>query len=227
MDISLIVAYLLKEAKDRNTPLTKVALIKILYLLEVEYFRYMRHRLTNLEWQFYHYGPYPPKIELILDKNFDLDRQSSKDGKEFILLFPNQVLEKSLNYNAIPLEINGIANEIIDNWAGMPLKDLLNYVYFETEPMQGVKRKDILDFNKIRPIENIRIEISEEKRKQLQQIQNRLIDVATQNKTYHCEPIHDTLYLKNIALWDEEFTMPNLLGEVTIDNNTIKNNARK
>jgi len=42
-----------------------------------------------------------------------------------------------------------VLDHVLDRWALEDLWPLLDYVYFETEPMQGARRGDILDFSKV------------------------------------------------------------------------------
>ena len=50
------------------------------------------------------------------------------------------------NYGA---SVKRCVNKIVEQWGLEPLPTILDYVYFETEPMQDVRRGDILDFSKI------------------------------------------------------------------------------
>jgi hypothetical protein len=55
-------------------------LVKLIYLIELEYFRLKHERLTNLDWKFYHYGPYPPALRSILG-DVEIRESTWKDGK--------------------------------------------------------------------------------------------------------------------------------------------------
>jgi len=221
MDSSLLLAYLLKEAQNNRVSLAKVALIKLLYLLEVEYFRYQRERVTGLKWLFYHYGPYPPSVEKALKENFTSDKKETAQGREFISLKPKRALAQRLNSEPIPAVITSLTQSIIDRWAGVKLNILLNYVYFETEPMQNVKRGDELNFNKIKPIEDIKIEMSLEKRQQLEQIRSKLNKMCIKINRMPFQVIKDEVYLKNIVFWDRDTA--NISGEAVIDESLTEN----
>ena len=121
-------------------------LVKLLYLLEVEYFRQFRERLTDLNWTYYKYGPYAFEIEGILSKfpfvkdeyTFDI----SKKFKEF----------KIDGYDKTDLDelVKVLIKNLIRKWGIEDLNDLLDYVYFETEPMKDAKKNKVLDFSLIK-----------------------------------------------------------------------------
>ena len=49
---------ILGEAENQGISVGRVRLVKLLYLLEIEYYRIYQKRLTHLKWEFYHYGPH-------------------------------------------------------------------------------------------------------------------------------------------------------------------------
>ncbi len=139
---------ILKEAADRNISIGKTQLIKLLYLAEVEYYREKGERLTDIDWVFYYYGPYAIELEGILESE-EFDRQSIKTSseKDYIKF---QVSENSKKYGEYTdAAISVLLKKILGTWGKCELPELLNYVYFETEPMEDVKRGDRLQFEKI------------------------------------------------------------------------------
>jgi Protein of unknown function (DUF4065) len=64
--LQLLLRYFIQRADDEGTTLTITKLVKLLYLVDVEYFRAMRRTLTGLKWRFYFYGPYDPAVETAL-----------------------------------------------------------------------------------------------------------------------------------------------------------------
>jgi hypothetical protein len=47
--------------------------------------------------------------------------------------------------------VSGIIGDLVKKWGGADINRLLDYVYFETEPMENAHRGDILDFSTIQP----------------------------------------------------------------------------
>ena len=67
-------------------------------------------------------------------------------------------------YNA---QVKRCVDRIVEQWALDSLPTILDYVYFETEPMQDAKRGEYLDFSKIRieppiPAKTVKLEFSDE-----------------------------------------------------------------
>ena len=143
-----LIPYLIDRALDRDAVLTKTKLVKLLYLADVETFRLERRLLTGLEWRFYHYGPYAFELEPVLTQ---LEGHQIQ-WKEFT---PGQ-LEKTILYTKVwqapsgdfwPELTRSRLDRIVDRWADEPLEQLLDCVYFETEPMQHARRGEVLAFN--------------------------------------------------------------------------------
>jgi hypothetical protein len=123
-----------------NKHISKTKLLKLLYLSELFYFRKYRKQITNEQWIYYHFGPYitgyDQKINgtgLEVEKNINYDAQlvHQCENKEYL-----SRLEASL-----PFEVKQIVKSVISEFGKQSLEDILNFVYFETEPMQKVDRR--------------------------------------------------------------------------------------
>lgn len=144
-----VLLQILNEASNQNISLGKTQLVKFLYLTEVEYYRILRERLTDLRWLFYHYGPYALELEDILaQKEFESKQFTTRAEKEFVRF---RVAEQIRGYKtSLNPKITLMIKRIVGQWKDKSLPELLDYVYFETEPMQEVKnRGDLLDFSTI------------------------------------------------------------------------------
>jgi hypothetical protein len=149
-----ILLSILSEARNKNLPVGKTQLVKYLYLTEVEHYRETGSRLTDLDWKFYHYGPYAFELETILEekifKHEEIKISTEKSFNKFT------VAEPTKHYNdLVDVKTSLIIKRIIGMWGDKPLQDLLDYVYFETEPMQVVDRRgQRLDFSTIKKDES-------------------------------------------------------------------------
>lgn len=130
-------------------------LVKLLYLVELDYYRNRRQRLTDLDWRFYHYGPYPPTLRRILGdpeietfqwKGGNTSQQFVREEEEFMETVAEEDLES-------------LIARIVKEWGNADLNQLLDYVYFETEPMQKAKRGDLLDFSCVDPVQPQKIRL--------------------------------------------------------------------
>ena len=126
----------------------KTKIVKLLYLIDVEYYRTYQQTLTGLEWIYYYYGPYAYALERGLeDLGFLLTKESfrTQDGKQ------------GMAYKASgPQDLDDLGfakkakiDRIIKHWAFEDTEDLLDFVYTDTEPMRGAVFGEMLDFSKI------------------------------------------------------------------------------
>ena len=149
-----ILLSILAEAQSKNLQVGKTQLVKYLYLTEVEYYRETGSRLTNLDWKFYHYGPYAFELGTMLEEkifnNEEIEISAEKSFNKFTVAEPTKY------YNdLVDVKTSLIVKRIIGMWGDKPLQDLLDYVYFETEPMQAVDRRgQVLDFSTIKKDES-------------------------------------------------------------------------
>lgn len=137
---------------------SRTKLLKLAYLTELFYKRLTGERITDIKWIFWKYGPYIPDYnKIILSQAFEKD--NSED--DFNPVIP---VQKSIaDYDG---EINS-AFTGVEELFDMELNDLLDFVYFDTEPMiHATNRGEILDFDKVKPEDFYRVKklvISKEK----------------------------------------------------------------
>ena len=147
-DAKTLVARICDYAARINFPLGAVRVHKLVYLLEWEYYRWERTRLTDLDWVFFHYGPWSRRLTNVVEENFHIEPEILPDGRQF-----KQVTHTRSEYfpQAIKLSpgLEGMVQRILEAWTTVPLPELLDFVYFHTEPMQGVEHGQPLDFTKI------------------------------------------------------------------------------
>src|SRR5215467_5983967 len=130
---------------------TKTKLLKLLYLLDVEFYRSHRETLTGFDWKFFHLGPwtaeFDPLIDTLLATDELVERPSTRteyDTKfyhvdtpcDFGKLFKTATDEFSLK-------------NVLRTWADSSTGQILDHVYFYTEPMERGVRNERLDFSSI------------------------------------------------------------------------------
>lgn len=146
-----ILLNILEEASSKNITIGKTQLVKLLYLIEVEYYRVNQKRLTDLQWLFYHYGPYAIELESIFaEREFEKTEIKTQTDKDLILF---KVAEGMAEYKPnVDVKLSLLIKKVVGQWGNKTLEELLDYVYFETEPMEMVKQRgDVLDFSTIKP----------------------------------------------------------------------------
>jgi hypothetical protein len=125
-------------------------LIKLIYLVDCEYFRWNRRTLTEADWIFYHYGPYSAALIDAINAAPAISVQSEielEDGRSF-----REYKLKSLGTDPIlrlHFSVRGAVDSVYKRWAASDLSLLLDYVYYETPPMISAIRNQPLDFSLI------------------------------------------------------------------------------
>jgi hypothetical protein len=146
-----IVLHIMYDLQNCKYGFGKTRVIKLAYLVELEYYRRNQQRLTSIEWIYYKYGPYVMDFDSILsDKNIEI----GDDDSDFKSL---RVIDET-SLPTIPKENKLIISHIVKRYGADDLQNLLDYVYFDTEPMMCVeKRGEILDFSTTHHIDYYRV----------------------------------------------------------------------
>lgn len=153
MDLRNVITYIISQLVEMEVSFGKTKLVKLLYLIDVEFYRSFSRQLTNLEWIFYHYGPYAFSLDhTFSEMDLDIPQEdvfTTSGVKAKIFRLEKHVksdLENSTGADKI------IIDRIIKSWGYSDLNSLLSYVYFHTEPMVTAERGESLDFSKIKKL---------------------------------------------------------------------------
>jgi len=169
MEIVDLLAILAKDYKEKTgiAP-AKTKLIKLAYLAEVYFKRLTGKRLTNQFWIFWKYGPYFREFEnLITDETIFVKPDQTDD------FYP---IEISDDYESKTLSLDEkIAVDRALGHAHDDLNEILDFVYFDTEPMMKVQnRGDVLDFDSVFPEKYYSIKEYKISDKQRQEIKRKI-----------------------------------------------------
>jgi hypothetical protein len=147
-----LVPAIVSYVREQGGCITKTKLIKLLYLFDVEFYRVHRKTFTGFDWIFFHLGPwtkeYDTVLQQLLSKDILDEVPSSKpdiDAKFYRSLEP-----RDLNSVLPDYRDRSILRFVLDNWGNRPTGEILDYVYFRTEPMEHAVRNQPLDFSSIR-----------------------------------------------------------------------------
>jgi hypothetical protein len=142
---------ILSRIREREGSANKTKLLKLLYLADLENYRAEGRTITGFDWIFFHYGPWAAEYDALLDQltaehAIEADKWASSDleGVSLRIAQPASLGELIKSTTAL-LRVQ----RYIDIWADRSVPSLLDYVYFETEPMSGADKGDKLDFAKI------------------------------------------------------------------------------
>lgn len=204
-----ILLQILKEAADRGFSPGKTQLVKLLYLSEVEHFRTQRERLTELNWLFYHYGPYALELEEVFAQpEFIREQIKTIDEKDFTRF---RVAEQRMPYDwRLDAKISLLVKRIVGEWREKSLEELLDFVYFETEPMQVVQnRGDRLDFSVIKNETEqvvVPLKASKETERKIAELRKRIATSLKRLGEQRATAVHSAgkEYQDAMRAWDEE-----------------------
>lgn len=215
-NIKKVIMYFLKRAEEEHFPIGKVRITKLLYLLDLEYYRDNDRTFTGLNWIFYKYGPYTAEIDYVLSHvGIKLEEEAFTSKKSIKRLM---VSESVASYFVDPL-LENYLHRIWTAWGMESLPRLLDFVYFETEPMLDAKRGEQLDFSKVIKKEiHQKIKWSSEKQKRLQEI-GRSIKEKLSKVTLPAAPKFPKETTEVLRIWDEEeiADLRTLKGKARID----------
>jgi hypothetical protein len=149
-----LIIYIVWYATQQGIRLTTNRLVKFIYLADLYQARLKKGlTLTKFPWKFIYYGPYCKEAMRCIDEavekalickksyesNFDID-------KEYNLFWCNEDTAENLEEHIHIGTLGKLQNAI--KKFGDDTSLLLDYVYFETEPMQNARKGDMLDFSK-------------------------------------------------------------------------------
>lgn len=145
-----LVAYIVDVVRDDtgSEPLfTKV--VKLVYLIDVEYYRSFGRTLSGLQWRFHHYGPWDEAIYSTLQprlRGIEPREVITPKGKGTTWRVVNAPDPDELFVRAAD---QSVVDRVLSRWGEMETGFVLEHVYEDTEPMQGARFGEVLDFAKI------------------------------------------------------------------------------
>ena len=146
-DLLYLIAREFKE-KAGYAP-SKTKLIKLAYLAEIFYKRYSDSRLTDSKWIFWKFGPYLMDYPTILS------------SIPFVPAEDDDFQPVEVNQDYMPSNVNISEESAISkalDFADEEINALLDFVYFDTEPMINAKeRGEELDFNSVKSAQECKI----------------------------------------------------------------------
>jgi hypothetical protein len=136
---------------ERGGYVTKTKLLKLLYLFDVEFYRAHGTTFTRFQWKYFHLGPWTREFDTLLDdlvSRGNLVEQTS-ERSEFDTKFLHASEPVSLRKPFDNYRDEAILLSILDTWGPSSTGEILDYVYFRTEPMEYGIRNENLDFTRV------------------------------------------------------------------------------
>lgn len=141
---------IINYVNEKDGTVTKTKLLKFLYLIDIEYFRIHKQLLTDFNWFYYKFGPYASEYENVYSELANQDiTVKTINNFEYEAQILEAKREKSLNITIDDVQLRLKVKSILDTWAKEPLAKILDYVYFDTGPMNDAQKNATLDFQLI------------------------------------------------------------------------------
>ena len=220
MTVNDLIEFITWYATENEINLTTVRLVKFVYLSDVYFARqHEGDTLTHFPWAFVHYGPYCRQVMEEIDKAVSLgviDKRAfeshyAEDKEYHIYSCTDESAERIAE--EIPSEVLSPLLLAIKRY-GDDTAQLLDYVYFETEPMIDALKGDILDFSKCKPFSPLKpittIKISKEKIEIARQHIKSLVGKSHQGRMKkdserrEIVKFKDDIYYQALEIMDEE-----------------------
>jgi len=149
--INDVIPAIASYVRERDAYLSKTKLLKLLYLFDVEYFRRYRRTFTQFHWKFFHLGPWTNELDPVLEDLIRLDvlRAIPSSNPEFDSKNLVSAEECELEKLFKSYTDESILKSVLNKWAERTTGEILDYVYFQTEPMEYGMRNTPLDFSVI------------------------------------------------------------------------------
>ena len=209
--------YIVERAEVESISLGKTKLIKLLYLLDIENYRLKKEAYTDIEWIYFKFGPFSFELDDLLQEIDILEEPIITKNNKF---FANLKIEQDEKEIKLEIAVKALIEKLLMRWGTADINELLDYVYFDTEPMQNAKFKDKLNFSVIRPKEREKkIEVTPEIKKTLKEIcgniKNRLDQIEIEvNPLIRQTPDAK----KHPLIWDDEIKdLSFLKGKIKLD----------
>ena len=217
-DLKPLLNYIIDQVNQKDGSIGRTALTKLVYLVDVEHCRQYGKPATTLKWQFHHYGPYAAELQSEIQHlglHADEAQFTRKSGRRSVSGYRYRISGDwreiqgafNANYNA---SVKRCVNKIVEQWGLEPLPTILDYVYFETEPMQDVRRGDILDFSKIQiqratPQNVAKLELDQEFISDLRRKWKEKREASAKKKPRKMtEPVYDEVYYEALKMMAED-----------------------
>jgi hypothetical protein len=210
-----LIQYITWYATEQGEVLSPIRLVKFLYLADLFYARkFHGETLTKWPWRFIHYGPFCGEALEAIDNAtnnglIEAIPYVSKFDDEDHFLYKCRLEKDHPLHEILPISITAPLENAIKRWGGDTYQ-LLDYVYFETEPMEEVQFRDLLDFNKARKpqiIESVEMKsLSKEKIKEGKEAIQKLKNSFSKSlaKSNVIVPIYDEIYHSAVEIMDED-----------------------
>lgn len=172
-----LILALVAEAATEKLSLSKTKLLKLIYLIDVESYRALGRSATAWRWMFHQFGPwtadYDASLESLGAVGMLATTQHGDDRETHVIRGRGD--HGGLAALSDP-ETRLVARRVIERWLSRDVSEILDHVYFETEPMQDARWGTELNFGTVGRADfpAYRREVSRVTPERMQEIRERL-----------------------------------------------------
>lgn len=155
VDTKQLIKYVVWQAGELGTAVTETRLIKYLYLIDLYHARLRNGQtLTGWPWAFVHYGPYCSEAYAAMEEavtygfveeNYYDSKYEGRDKFRLLSIDREERDEEPALAEELHIGITAPLQQIIRKY-GDDTASLLDYVYYDTEPMRDARPYQRLDF---------------------------------------------------------------------------------
>jgi hypothetical protein len=157
-----LILFITRKSQDVSMTLTRIRLVKLLYLIDEAYYNKFGRLYTGFKWIYHYYGPYTHDLNKIKEKIVGVtlkERQFEDGSKEGFSYTTREEINSSNLEGGVDEQV--FIDGIVENWTKKDTYSILEYVYEESPPMWGVDVGEKLRFENIDDLKN---KIEEEKK---------------------------------------------------------------
>jgi hypothetical protein len=132
---------------------TKTKLLKLVYLFDVEFYRAHGKTFSGFQWRYYHLGPWTGEFDPLLDQLVSRGELTENviERSDYDAKFLSSTSHANLRSPFHNYKDEAILKTMLDTWGPRTTGEILDFVYFRTEPMENGTRSENLDFSSVLP----------------------------------------------------------------------------
>jgi len=146
-----LLAAIVSYVTEHGGYVTKTKLLKLLYLLDIEFYRAHGKIFTGFQWKYFHLGPWTKEFDPLLDslitKGTLTEHMIERAEFDTKVLRASDSIDLRKPFDSYKDE--AILKSILDTWGPSTTGEILDHVYLRTEPMEYGVRNEKLDFTRV------------------------------------------------------------------------------
>lgn len=207
-EISKLIPLIIAEVRNQDSYVTKTKLLKLLYLFDVAYYRIHRETFTGFEWVFLNFGPWTNEYDHLLESLEANAALTINQGAKAEFFSTQEKIGFDDLFETAKDEL--LLKGVLRKWGQETTNSILDYVYFQTEPMLAGQRYKALDFSTIPPERPLEYKPSKpvHTEKQIESFRNqflaKLSELREKPLFQKAEPIeYDDLFFEGLQAFEE------------------------